>query len=515
MKKLFTSVLMAIAAMTIQAKDYSGNLNVIVPDMSLNVNQEASVSVNNQSNGKYELIIKDFVFGGVPVGTIDVKDVEGVTTGDLTKLTFKGSTTIQPNSSGEGDLQYTDVDITLDAITSENGLGANIVINAMGMDITVSFTPAGAYIPNSDFENFHEAEFSGTTTQEADHWHSFTSAYTTSGLFNTARRQKQSFESTEVREGAAGTKSLLIKSAVPLPNVPANGTVTTGRIQAGAAKATDTANCAFLDITNTAKDDKGDPFYVLFTSKPDAIEFYTRFKQGQDNLSNKYASIRAVITDGTRYQDPEDKAKTYKNVVAVASNKNIEGTDAWQKVTADFDYASYVSNEATPKAILVTISTNSEPGVASKDANNPDCIYIDDLSLIYNANLTSLKLKGTEIFEAGKTEYTANVAGSISLDDIQVESDGQGAYISKSLEETEGGSKATITITSNDLKKQNVYTINIKGASTGIKNAQAVTLPAGVQAIYNLAGQQVGSMTSGNVYIVKTTDGKTKKVIKK
>ena len=33
--------------------------------------------------------------------------------------------------------------------------------------------------------------------------------------------------------------------------------------------------------------------------------------------------------------------------------------------------------------------------------------------------------------------------------------------------------------------------------------------------IYTIDGQQVGSMTSGNVYIVKTTDGKTKKVIKK
>lgn len=51
--------------------------------------------------------------------------------------------------------------------------------------------------------------------------------------------------------------------------------------------------------------------------------------------------------------------------------------------------------------------------------------------------------------------------------------------------------------------------------ATGIKNVQAVTLPNGINAIYNLAGQQVSSMASGNVYIVKTTDGKTKKVIKK
>ena len=51
--------------------------------------------------------------------------------------------------------------------------------------------------------------------------------------------------------------------------------------------------------------------------------------------------------------------------------------------------------------------------------------------------------------------------------------------------------------------------------ATGINKPQTVTLPNGINAIYNLAGQQVGSMTSGQVYIIKTTDGQTKKVIKK
>lgn len=52
-----------------------------------------------------------------------------------------------------------------------------------------------------------------------------------------------------------------------------------------------------------------------------------------------------------------------------------------------------------------------------------------------------------------------------------------------------------------------------KNITTGIKTAQVTTKAS--TSIYTLDGQQVGSMTSGNVYIVKTTDGKTKKVIKK
>ena len=65
--------------------------------------------------------------------------------------------------------------------------------------------------------------------------------------------------------------------------------------------------------------------------------------------------------------------------------------------------------------------------------------------------------------------------------------------------------------------KQNIKAIygEEKKITTGIKAPQATTKANNATSIFTLAGQQVSSMTSGNVYIVKTTDGKTKKVIKK
>ena len=54
-----------------------------------------------------------------------------------------------------------------------------------------------------------------------------------------------------------------------------------------------------------------------------------------------------------------------------------------------------------------------------------------------------------------------------------------------------------------------------KNITTGIKAPQATTKANNATSIFTLAGQQISSMTSGNVSIVKTTDGKTKKVIKK
>lgn len=65
--------------------------------------------------------------------------------------------------------------------------------------------------------------------------------------------------------------------------------------------------------------------------------------------------------------------------------------------------------------------------------------------------------------------------------------------------------------------RQNIKAIygDEKNITTGIKAPQATTKANNATSIFTLAGQQVSSMASGNVYIVKTTDGKTKKVIKK
>ena len=529
MKKLFTSVAFLLAALTMQAEEYSGNLHILVPDMEMDVNQAANITVNEQKDGNYELTIEKFNFSGLPVGTINVKDVVATNPDEgLTRLTFDGKSTIQDDGEG-GIMVGEEVELHVNGMLTNAGFRANIDIVADNegapLPVTVTFTPDGtlSQIPNSNFEAFHTATYTSWgknyTSTEADHWHSFTSAQASS-IYVAARMGSQSAESSEVREGAESKKCLKITSAV-IAGKPANGTVTTGRLNAGDMNPSNTKNHAFLDLSNTKKDDNGDPFYTTLSTTPDAIEFWCRFKQGQDNLSNKYASIRAVITDGTYYQDPEDK--TYKNIVGVASNKKIEGTDQWQKVTAKFDYDSYAETDETtgekkalePKAILVTISTNSEPGVASDDAKKPDYIYIDDLSLIYNAELASLKFKGADLFEAGKKEYTVNATGTISVNDFDFSSNSVSAYEDLELTEVEGGAKATITITSEDLKTQNVYVVNLKGATTAIETPKHLNKKSGIQAIYNLAGQQVSSMASGNVYIVKTTDGKTKKVIKK
>ena len=165
--------------------------------------------------------------------------------------------------------------------------------------------------------------------------------------------------------------------------------MTTGRMNAGAMIATDPANHAYLDMSKTDLDGNGDPFYTTMYSVPDSIAVWVKFKQGTPNAEHPYATISAVITDGTRYQDPEDKE--YTNVVAKAKNNTIATTNGeWVRVTAPF---VYTDNAVEPKAVLVTISTNADAGQGS----NNDEVLVDDIAFIYNAKVTGLKIKGQDV----------------------------------------------------------------------------------------------------------------------
>ena len=255
----------------------------------------------------------------------------------------------------------------------------------------------------------------------------------------------------------------------------------------------------------------------MLNGKPDALTVWVKFKQGQDLGENKYATVSAVITDGTYYQDPEDPEETYKNVVAKAQNKTIESKDfAWQQLTIPFDSDTYASNNAEVKALLVTISTNAQPGVGSKSEDYPDELYVDDIALVYNAGLESLKIKGTNVaLEEGKTDYkVSGLTGELSLDDITAVSDGRGAMVTKTIEAVDGGALVTVKVTSNDYQKVNSWTVNVKGVSTGIDKVETTT-ENGVQAIYTIDGRQVNTMDAKGIYIVRKADGTTVKVLKK
>lgn len=540
MKRFFTSLLATAAfAVSSMATDYKDMMTVSL-DGNPTTPTETTISVEKTDDSGYTLSLKNFVLYmttgdqvfPMPVGTIVLENVEAVTKGDVTTLktsqdieiaegddpTHEGSW-IGPGLSSDGDL----IPVNMTGEIRGDKFYTVININFMEMNIDVVFGNGGYQIENSGFENFHTATYvdgkNKYTSDEPNAWHSFNSGIAT-GMFayltKYALQNGNTSVSDDVRPGSTGTKSVAIKSSIVMGFQSANGTMTTGRLQAGSLTATDAANCSFLDMSSTDTDGNGDPFYTVLNGRPDALSVWVKYKQGQVNEQYPYATVSAVITDGTRYQDPEDKA--YTNVVAKAQDKTIESKGfEWQNLVIPFDYTSYASNDAQAKALLVTISTNAQPGVGSNDAENPDMIIVDDISLVYNSHLASLKVKGTEVegFDKNVLSYDLKGEGAISVDDIEAVSDGQGAYVTKAIEGTDNGVKVTITVTSNDLKTTNVYTLNIEGATTTGINKVETTTGKGTAAIYNVNGQRVDNMSQKGLYIIRQADGKTVKVLKK
>ena len=261
--------------------------------------------------------------------------------------------------------------------------------------------------------------------------------------------------------------------------------------------AANNANNAYLDMSKNDKDGNGDPFYVTLNSRPDSLVLYMQFKQGKTNSAHPYATVSAVITDGTYYQDPEDKE--YKNVVARASNKKIAVTNGnWERISIPFVYES---NNVDPKAILVTISTNADAGQGSSG----DEVLVDDLTLVYNDKLSSLNVEG---FDPNKFEYEVK---ELNADNLNPAANSRDAIILQSIEETDTTKSAVITVLAADMRSSNTYKVTVKNTS-GIKQTTATTKNTSVTR-YGIDGRRVNHARKGQVIIIKQADGKTVKVI--
>lgn len=534
MRKLFTTIVMAALALTASATDYNDNMRVTLDGQTIFKGATTiSVDVEDAAKGTYSLNLKNFVLNAdAAVGNIHVTSVPSTTYSDGTvTLATEQEIVIEP-----GDLpgvkqwlgpSLQEVPVKVYGRIKGGKLYANITINKDELGyITVDFGENGYQIGNSDFELFHEAKYEKATSDEPDFWHSFMSstgnfAYMVSKATHTYINDVLD-DDNNVRPGSTGTKSLKVVSTIVdmgFAKIPANGTVTTGRLQAGAASASSTDNCSFLDLSKTDVDAIGDPFEARLNGQPDALKVWVKFKQGPLAKKKKayvYATVSAVITDGTYYQDPEAKGVTYKNVAAKAVNNKIESKDfAWQELTVPFDYDTYAANKAATKAILVTFSTNAQPGVGSTDASKVDELWIDDMSLVYYSQLSAMTVKGNAVaaFDKDTYEYNLTCNGEISADDIKVVATGRQALVDKKVEKTAEGYKATISVTAADYSETHVYTLNIKNVASGIDNVEN-TANAAPAAIYNAAGQRVSNMTKG-LNIVKMNNGNVKKVLKK
>lgn len=224
-------------------------------------------------------------------------------------------------------------------------------------------------IQNGGFEDWGvDKDAPASQAVEPRYWHSFTSA---SGTWASLAGE-HCFKSTDAHSGNYSVKL----QATSVWGQIANGTVTTGRLNAGSIKADDPANHSELDMSKTETDRNGDPFYQTLEARPDSIAFWVKFSTGKDGTC---ANMSAFITDGTYFQAPPDK--TYNNIVGKAENKNITACSEWTRISVPFTYAD---NGLEPKAIMLTFSTCATPGGGKGD----EVLLVDDVELIYGISYT-------------------------------------------------------------------------------------------------------------------------------
>ena len=463
---LFCAVLMTLSAM---ATDYKGNLTVSINGEGST--QPATISIVENA-GKYNLSILNFMLvegeSVLPVGNIVIENVTGAVAGNLTTLYVNKNITIQKgNVAGIADDAWLgpmlgEVPVKMSSSFNTNGfLGVNIdidMVSTLGQVIKVTFENVGNHfqMPNSDFETWSTA----TDNNAPKHWHGFESVK--GKLSGTAKSKTKLVSSKNVRPGSKGLTSAVVTSTKVF-TVIANGTMTNGVLNAGSMYAADASNHSETDLSSTSKDANGDPFATPMYAKPDSVKFWMRFTQAKAQASYPNAAFNAVITDGTYYQDPEDK--TYTNKVAVAApNKADMTVGDWRLVSCPFDYASYAANGAEAKAILLTVSTNATPGKGSYSNGVADSVYVDDLELVYLAGIKSISFKGQALdlatIQTTGIELAADEA--VSAADFEVVKEGEDAKVTKLVEATADGYVAVITAVSADLKTQVAYEINIK-----------------------------------------------------
>lgn len=496
MKKLYTIVSLMLSSLSIMATDFKDCSMAIKSNISTNIEKSnTTVSINGRTFSINGLKYDNTDLGNVELTNLQV--INGYSDGTMVYATSEpqyitiGGEKVAANFRGE--------------VRNSKFRGIlNLTVNGSNYIAMIGDKADElGQLPNAGFEEFHTATVtikdiiapSGTfKSDEPNSWHSFQSATGSKKKYVGSSIDTYK-EDNDKRTGSTDKRCVKIQSSIVKVvgiEKQANGTMTTGRLYAGSTSATDPANNSTMDFADKGTDGNGDPFYPIFTTKPDAMTVWVKFKGNVKE--HPYATVKAILAND-KVQDPEiDDYK--KNVIARAANAKIKSNNfAWQELNIPFEYA----NKNTPKGMLVTISTNAEAGKASSDKNNLDVIYVDDIAMIYNSGLKSAQYKNTNLSFADH-KAAIEIEGKANEADFSIASDGEGAYISKVLKTSEGETgKSTlyITITSNDLQKSNCFEVAITDkTATGIFNIKSDS-NATSSTLYNLAGQQVSNSYKG------------------
>lgn len=396
MKKILSVILVSMFAAGVMAVSVADVAGVYSGTLTIGSANNAGVEVYvlpGVAHNSVTIVIPNGT-SGTSLGEMVLTDVEMSTSGSLS---MSGRSVYLAKRA-----ERAVVSVTASSLSKQSAQFTLSVSTPTVSSLTVRFngnrvTDRNYAITNGGFE--------GTWSNgEVNGWHSFGTA---TGSFASFVKNNAPFEqSSDVRAGVTGHSAKIYSKNVL--SKKANGNCTNGQINAGSTSAGDASkNYNFSDPSNSG-------YNTPFAGNPDSLVFWAKYIPGGGSVtdeSNK-ARAHAVITTNARYQDPETGSSASVRIADATINYKATSSKGWQRLSVPFVYTQLDRNSVA--YMLITFSTNETPGGGNSSGDSPDQVYLDDVEMVYNHALQSLKMNGKNI---------SFVGGKATTDEVFSESD--------------------------------------------------------------------------------------------
>ena len=384
-----------MSVMAVAVKDVTGTFSGSLTIGGTEYPDKEVVLLPGTLTSTVTFVLPEFKYGAASLGDIVLVNIPMDSKGRLTlenrSLYIRAISERAVVSITESILSKTSADVQL-----------SIAASSLPEPIVVQFSGS----PTNKNYAFNNGGFEGSwSNNEPQGWHSFGSATGDMASFVSGNTD-QFTQSSDTRPGSDGEYSARLQSK-SIFGVKANGNCTNGQINAGSMTATDASkNYNVSDPSNGA-------YNTPFAGSPDSLVFWAKYipANQQPSQSENKARAHAVITTNARYQDPEVSDYTEVKIADAEINYSATSSMDWQRITVPFIYYNVKPEQAA--FMLMTFTTNAQPGGGTSEGNNVDNIYLDDVEMIYNYALSSLTIDGTSVsFTNGKAELTQKYSDS-------------------------------------------------------------------------------------------------------
>lgn len=416
------------------------------------------------------------------------------------------------------------------------GLGA-FFLSSFNVNMYAQYQLENSGFEDSAYNGIEEWDGS-SAEMEPKGWNSFMGGAGTGLAWTFGKKNQMSRCTTDLRTGTNGKVCALITSRDATLAI-ANGNLTTGRVYMGSttpknsgivgtglSKGKYEGNFNYTDLSDSR-------YSRGFKGMPDFISVWIKYIPANDSpakgenkagitailhteVPNTYTIASATKTAAPSvFQDPmpngtasdvvEYTNKLLSHQVAKAKMDILPNGKDWQQLMIPFVY----DNKVEPSYALVSFTTNIVPGEGSIG----DALYIDDIEIIYNSQLSTLTYNGTTIEGFAIDNYETLDMSSVIYDasKLAYTSNGVGATVEPIYDSSTN--LLTITVKGNDysVNASNNHIYKIQFGAPKTYTSQLVSLSVNGSELTNFDKDNtyytvIGDYTDGSIVTIADED---------